>query len=109
MADTKEQSGVPNAKEIVTREAEARKKANEEVAKRMETARPTPTQDENDRARLGEIVENKEDDCSGPDVKLVLTRQVEPDKPLTGYQTRQTQPASSTPAMQTQPKQPSNT
>lgn len=90
-----------DAKEQVTKEAEARKKANEEVAKRMETAKPTPTQEENDRARLGDIVENKADDGSGPDVKMVLTRQVEPDKTQAGYQTRQTQP--------TQPKQPSGT
>ena len=48
-----------------------RKKANEEAMKRMESSQPTPTQEENDLAKLGVVVEEKEDDKSGP---TVITR-----------------------------------
>ena len=38
-----------------------------EEATNAETPRPTPTQEENDLARMGEDVAEKEDDGSGPD------------------------------------------
>jgi hypothetical protein len=38
-----------------------------EEAMAAETPKPTPTQDENDRAKMGEDVATKEDDGSGPD------------------------------------------
>ena len=84
----------PAIKEQLAKDAEARKKSNEEAAKRMETSKPTPSQEENDRARLGDDVSKKEDDGSGPELKLQITRQVEADKPASGgYATRQTTPS----------------
>jgi len=94
MADpTKDQAAA--AKEQLSKDAEARKKQNEETAKRVEQSKPTPTQEENDMARLGADVVEKQDDGSGPEVKLVLQREVTPaDKPAAGsYATRQTKPA----------------
>jgi hypothetical protein len=76
-------------------EAAARKKQNEEVAKRMESSKPTPSQEENDRARLGDDVKDKADDGSGPEVHFVTTRQIaaSEDKPAPAtYTTRQTKP-----------------
>jgi hypothetical protein len=94
MADpSKDQTAA--AKEQLAKDAEARKKQNEEVAKRVETSKPTPTQEENDMARLGADVVEKQDDGSGPEVKLTLQREVTPavDKPASGsYATRQVKP-----------------
>lgn len=42
-------------------------KANTEAMRRQDESQPTPTQEENDLARLGQPVLNKEDDGSGPD------------------------------------------
>jgi hypothetical protein len=42
-------------------------KSNAQASKRMEESQPTPTQKENDLARLGVPVLEKEDDGSGPD------------------------------------------
>jgi hypothetical protein len=81
MADT--------VKDQLAKDAEARKKATEETAKRMESSKPTPTQEENDRARLGDDVKEKADDGSGPEVKLTLQREVTADKPGAAYPTRQ--------------------
>ena len=73
MADpTKDQAAA--AKEQLSKDAEARKKQNEETAKRVEQSKPTPTQEENDRARMGEDVVNKEDDGSGDELTLQVTR-----------------------------------
>ena len=41
-------------------------KENEAAMHRAANSQPTPTQEENDLARLGIIVEEKEDDRSGP-------------------------------------------
>lgn len=85
----------PNAaKEQLAKEQEARKKSNEESAKRMEGGKPTPTQEENDLAKLGVVLESHEDDGSGPEVKIVMTRQVQAEqpKPAQQYQTRQVPP-----------------
>lgn len=78
-----------NVKEQLAKESEARKKSVEEAAKRMESAKPTPTQEENDRARLGDDVKDKEDDGSGPDVKFTLQREAVADKDRPSYATRQ--------------------
>jgi hypothetical protein len=56
-----------------------RKKANEEAMKRMESSQPTPTQEENDLAKLGVVVEEKQDDKSGP---TVITTTVVANEPL---------------------------
>ena len=66
-----------------------RKKANEEAMKRMESSQPTPTQEENDLAKLGVVVEEKEDDKSG---ETVITKTIVANQPLGphGYETRST-------------------
>jgi len=89
MADTN-----PAVKEQLAKDAEARKKSMEEAVKRMEQSKPTPTQEENDRARLGEDVVQKADDGSGPEVHFVVQRQiVGEDKPAqASYATRQLPP-----------------
>jgi len=60
--------------------------------------RPTPTQDENDRAALGEHILEHEDDGSGPDPNVVEAQEREKKmqqarKPSADYQTRQATPA----------------
>jgi hypothetical protein len=60
--------------------------------------KPTPTQEENDKAALGEHVLQKEDDGSGPDLfaeaneqaRAQQVKHMEAGKPAT-YQTRQAQ------------------
>jgi hypothetical protein len=65
------------------------------------TGKPTPTQDENDRARMGEHVLEKEDDGSGPDPNVpapkgvTATRSMEPGRAGT-YATRSSRPVSPT-------------
>ena len=61
-------------------------KGNEEAMKRVAESRPTPTQEENDLARLG-IPHEKQDDKSG---ETVITRTVVANVPLGphGYETR---------------------
>jgi hypothetical protein len=85
------------AKEVLAKQAEERKKSNDEANKRMESSTPTPTQEECDLARLGAPPEKLADDGSGPEPKVVLThRVVEPSegKPAqAGYATRQVKPA----------------
>ena len=68
--------------------------------------KPSPTQEENDKAAMGEHVFNKEPDGSELDVNAMPaapaaeTRQMEakPAAPATGYQTRQARPAARQPA-----------
>jgi len=60
--------------------------------------RPTPTQDENDRAALGEHILEHEDDGSGPDANVVEAQEREKKmqqarKPGADYQTRHATPA----------------
>jgi len=82
----------PAVKEQLAKDAEARKKSTEEFAKRMENAKPTPSQEENDRARLGDDVVEKADDGSGPEPKITLThRSVEGEE-----KTSEAKPAAST-------------
>jgi hypothetical protein len=63
--------------------------SNRQYAERAQ-GKPTPTQAENDRAKLGEHILEHEDDGSGPDVHAEkwAGRTVEAKKPGT-YQTRQ--------------------
>jgi transcription elongation GreA/GreB family factor len=76
-----------DARKAMQEANEERKKLNEEAMKRMDTSRPTPTQEENDLAKLGIQVEEKEDDKSG---ETVITRTIVANKPLGphGYETR---------------------
>jgi hypothetical protein len=90
-------------KERLAKDKEARDKAVADAEKRMASGKPTPTQEENDRARLGEPVEKKEDDGSGPDPHVPTDPNApKEDKeskpsPSSGsggsYQTRQHKPA----------------
>lgn len=80
-------------KKALTESQEATKKSREEAAERLK-GKPTPTQDEIDRTRLGEHVTSKDDDGSGPEP--VFTRQVESKKPSAapaGYSTRTANPS----------------
>ena len=63
---------------------EERAVANEEAMARMDSSQPTPTQEENDLARLGVQVDEKEPDGSGP---TVITKTVVANVPL-GYDTK---------------------
>ena len=63
---------------------EAQAVANEEAMERMDSSQPTPTQEENDLARLGVAVEEKEPDGSGP---TVITKTLVANVPL-GYDTK---------------------
>jgi hypothetical protein len=91
------------ARKTLAEAKEARAKSEEERAA-MAKGRPTPTQDENDMAKLGAGVNAKEDDGSGPDraqeemrkraeevaAKRHSTRETTAEKPAGGgYQTRQ--------------------
>jgi len=62
-------------------------RANEEAMQRVANSQPTPTQEENDLARLGIIVEEKENDRSGP---TEITRTFTANVPVGphGYETR---------------------
>jgi hypothetical protein len=87
----------------------ANKKTREEQAEKHEAlaeSKPTPTQEENDRAALGEHVTEHESDGSPPDPVVpevdprhgeTHTRHLDPRKPAPqgGYQTRTAQPAKS--------------
>jgi uncharacterized protein with von Willebrand factor type A (vWA) domain len=76
-----------------------RERSYAEFQERMKS-KPTPTQEENDRAVLGEHVLEKEDDGSGPDLGVQLQQRQSLAQPgKGGYQTRTAQP-------QTPPKRP---
>jgi hypothetical protein len=55
------------AKDQIAKANEARKASQDKAVKMMEQSKPTPTQEENDLARMGVDVVEKEDDGSGPD------------------------------------------
>ena len=61
-----------------------RTRLNEEAMERMDSSQPTPTQEENDLARLGVHVDEKEPDGSGP---TVIRKTVVANVPL-GYDTK---------------------
>jgi hypothetical protein len=85
------------------REAQAKRIAD---ADERQKGKPTPTQEENDLAKMGVNVAEKEDDGSGPErlpgetreaaearVKTT-TKESKPAATTSTYQTRQTKPAS---------------
>jgi hypothetical protein len=78
----------PDAKAMQVHRDE-RAKATAEAVKRMESSQPTPTQEENDLAKIGIAVDEKEADGSG---ETVITRTIVANKPLGpgGYETRAT-------------------
>ena len=93
-----------NAKKQLAEAQEARKE-QDEARKALEGSKPTPTQEENDLAKLGVHMVEHEDDGSGPE-KLVITarypgevRSMESQggKPSQSYQTRNVKSSSSTP------------
>jgi len=65
---TKDQAAF--AKEQLAKDKEVRQRIVDETTGKTEDVKPTPTQEENDRARMGEDVAHKEDDGSGPEVEL---------------------------------------
>jgi len=71
---------------------EDRKQQTEAALKRMESSQPTPTQEENDLAKIGVAVEDKEDDKSG---RTVITHSVVANEPLAahGFETSETREA----------------
>jgi|SRR5262245_28864872 len=75
------------ARKAMEEHREGVRKGNEEAMKRVAESRPTPTQEENDLARLGIHVEEKEDDKSGP---TVIQRTIVANEPVGphGYETR---------------------
>lgn len=78
-------------KKALQEQREAVDKANAEAMERMDTSTPTPTQEENDLARLGIAVEEKQNDGSG---ETIITRTVVANQPLPayGYSTRAAKP-----------------
>jgi hypothetical protein len=57
----------PTTKAQLDKAAEARKASQDKAVKMMEQSKPTPTQEENDLAKMGVDVVEKEDDGSGQD------------------------------------------
>jgi len=57
----------PDVKAMQDRREE-QTKSNEAAMKRMESSQPTPTQEENDLAKLGVAVDDKEPDGAGPTI-----------------------------------------
>src|SRR5262245_4863715 len=84
------------ARDQLAKNNEARKQT-EDDQKRAADAKPTPTQEENDLARLGAPIREHEDDGSGPEPKFVVTRQQQAESTPSRqtYQTRSAAPARS--------------
>ena len=81
-----QQDAQSKAREALNAQREERKKATDEALKRAESSKPTPTQEENDLARLG-ISQELADDGSG---QTVITTTVVANEPLQagGYSPR---------------------
>ena len=96
MADNQAQQARKKAQDEARKAMEEHReqvaKGNEEAMKRVAESKPTPTQEENDLARLGIHVEKKEDDKSG---QTVIEKRVVANEPLPphGYETRSATPA----------------
>lgn len=75
------------ARKALQEQRDERAEATAEAVKRMESTQPTPTQEENDLAKLGVAVEEKEDDGSG---ETVIEKRIVANQPLGpgGYETR---------------------
>lgn len=67
MTDTKDTATKDASKKAYDREREHADKVRAEGQERLSKGKPTPTQDENDRTKLGEHIIEHEDDGSGPD------------------------------------------
>jgi hypothetical protein len=108
MADeqNREAQNTERARQLLAEERKVSDRAREEYAERMK-GRPTPTQDENDRAACGEHIAKHDDDGSGPELSWGphQRKTLEADRPAGGaYQTRQASPASpASPAHSRQP------
>jgi len=77
------------ATEGVDKRTEEMKKANEEFYARGAASKPTPTQRENDLAKVGALnIDEKEDDGSGPDLQLVMRREAVSGDDAAKYKTR---------------------
>lgn len=68
----------PDVKAAMETQRDERAKATEAAMKRMDESRPTPTQEENDMAKLGILVDQKQDDGSGRTVITTVTVANEP-------------------------------
>ena len=75
------------SRKAVQEQREERAKHTAEAVKRMESTQPTPTQEENDLAKVGVVVDEKEDDGSG---ETIIERTIVANQPLGrgGYETR---------------------
>ncbi|WP_028167563.1 hypothetical protein [Bradyrhizobium elkanii] len=62
MTDAKEA-----AKRAYDREHEQSEKTRAEGKEKLSKGKPTPTQEENDRTKMGEYIQEHEEDGSGPD------------------------------------------
>lgn len=84
----------------VEQRAEATATNNQEAEERMAASTPTPTQEENDLAKVGALdLDSLQDDGSGPDPNVPLEaaplgrrRQMTPDNTAGGYRTRAVTP-----------------
>lgn len=77
------------ATEGVDKRTEEMKKANEEFYARGAASKPTPTQRENDLAKVGALnIDEKEDDGSGPDLQPVMRREAVSGDDPARYKTR---------------------
>jgi hypothetical protein len=96
MADRNEQTEA--TKKRLADEKAQRDKVRAEQQEAMKDVKPTPTQEENDLAAMGEHIIEHEPDGSPPDDpntpqdKQHRTRQVEADKTRGDYQTRTASP-----------------
>ena len=77
MADTPDQSKAheqqnraktENVDRQLQVDREASERSRKDAQEKLSQGKPTPTQEENDRAKLGDFVVEKEEDGSGPDV-----------------------------------------
>ena len=76
------------ARKAMQEQRERVNKSNEEAMKRVAESRPTPTQEENDLARIGIHVEEKQDDKSGENIVVEKTLIAGQPAPPHGYETR---------------------
>ena len=68
-----------DARKAVQEQREERAKATAEAVHRMESTQPTPTQEENDLAKVGVVVDEKEDDGSG---ETIIERRIVANQPF---------------------------
>jgi hypothetical protein len=90
MADDTVEKALAESKERTER-------TRQEGAERLSKGKPTPSQEENDRAALGEVDFAKEDDGSGPDPYAAKNLEAQRHAQRGGYATRQVAPQRSTP------------